>query len=378
VILLGFCQQLSAAPIVKTEAIYYDVELQHASHVRTLHNILLLNSPANIDGNNALEKSGWNLDWSITSKQSGETCQASQVQTTLIKRFTLPKAVSLPTDRRIRFAYTEFLNKVAAYHKARFDILESAARDIERKVQWQILPGNCTAASKEFEAAAQQIYRAFVKNLDAFRRDSHYGYTGGYYFKRYAWNQNRPSPDIHVDFDYFEFDLENANSREAINQQLSNYSTVIRNDSKHWGSAFWLIFWDYELIRRNKGCHLDNVRSSVEIIYTMPRALTPPPNAALQSYYDRLYQNLMEHEEMHASSGIAAAHAIQKYLSAFSETGDCKSTAKTVLATVNAITAEHRARDKEFDRASGNRGVAQDYAELFSEQPWSTRGGRYQ
>lgn len=377
-ILLVWCQQALASPVIKTEPTYYEVELRYASHVRDLHGILLQHSTANLDGNHALEKSGWSLDWSIDWKPSGHNCEVSKVQTTLIKRYTRPKTLSLPNDPKIRFAYMSFLEKVIDYHNGRFAILESAAREIESKVRWLQSPSHCDDASKEFRAAAKRIYNAYLDKLGDFDRNSHYGYTGGYYFRRYPWDHKNPSPEIHVDFDYYEFDLKNADTEAAVDQQISNYSTVIRNDRKPWGSAFWLVFWNYNLKRGEDSCHLEDVHTSIEIIYRMPKALTLPENPEIKAHYDRLYQNLMEHEAMHASSGIAAARKIQDYLDTYSETGDCRKTVKKILEKADAIVAEHRSRDKEFDRVTKHSGIIRDYVDLFGEPPWSTDGGRYQ
>ncbi len=368
--------QAQSAPIIYTETTYYDVDLKHARTTHSLHQILESNAPKDKEGKVKLEESGWNLDWKFKWQSTEQHCRVVDAKITLTKRSNLPRATRLPDEQKIRFAFTHFLKRVVNYHRERFRIMESGARDIEGALVGLNWKGDCENASKKISAVANEVYQATTERLGEYDRMHHYGYTGGYYFMRYPWSDGTQSPAIHADYEYFEFDLNRVNSKDDIHKQIFNYSTVARGDQKHEGSAQWIVFWDYDIQRQNGGCRLSNVRTSVEIVYTMPKALSLPQDPALVSYYEKIYQQLMEHEEMHATSGVAAANQIDQYLKSYTEEGRCQWLAKTVLAAANEIVDVHRARDTTFDAVTDHRGRRDEYVKLFGEQPWSTEGIR--
>lgn len=366
-----------AEPVVETEGAYYELELRSVATTRDLHRVIAAGAPRDQDGNAYFEKSGWNLNWSISWTAFDQSCRVTRVKVNLVKRYTRPKAASLPRDERMRFAYQRYRSRVIAYHDQRFAILEVAASDIESKLVNSSWPGDCKDAEQRVNHEANSIYQAHLVRLEAFDRDSHYNYRGGYYLKRYPVNHSVPSPEIHVDYQYYEFDLQKADSKNAVWQQTMNYSTVIVDGTKHLGQASWIVYWDYKLKRVNGVCSLDNIHTSIEIVYTMPKALTLPADAAVREYYRTFYNDLLEHEQMHASTGIAAAKEVEQFLESYTESGTCPTIAATVLGTVKQILARYHARDKEFDRLTDHQGLSAEYTQIFGEKPWPTDPGSF-
>jgi predicted secreted Zn-dependent protease len=118
----------------------------------------------------------------------------------------------------------------------------------------------------------------------------------------------------------------------------------------------WQVDWNIHTLRnKDNRCEIDYVESKAAVSITMPRWDNyAKADAGMKEAWDLYSGAVLKHEETHASHGIAAAHEVQRRLSDLGSNSSCKSILEDGAQLAGRIIKEHRAKDVELDRVSGD------------------------
>jgi predicted secreted Zn-dependent protease len=126
--------------------------------------------------------------------------------------------------------------------------------------------------------------------------------------------------------------------------------------ARPWPEAFdgdtrWTVNWKFNFQETPAGCALTSLSTATKITTTMPR-WTPPPDVLPETKerWTRYYTNLLAHEAGHARLALAAAAEIRQQLPTMPAQPACDSLRQLINERAEKIVADHRAREKDYDR----------------------------
>ena len=126
--------------------------------------------------------------------------------------------------------------------------------------------------------------------------------------------------------------------------------------ARPWPEAFdgdtrWTVTWKFSFQETAAGCALASLSTVTKITTTMPR-WTPSPDVRpeMKERWTRYYTNLLAHETGHARLALAAAAEIRQRLPATPAPAGCDSFQQLLNERAEKIVADHRAREKDYDR----------------------------
>ena len=126
--------------------------------------------------------------------------------------------------------------------------------------------------------------------------------------------------------------------------------------ARPWPEAFdgdtrWTVNWKFNFQETPAGCALTSLSTVTKITTTMP-SWTPPPDVLpdTKERWTRYYTNLLAHETGHARLALAAAAEIRQQLQTMPAQPACDSLRQLINERAEKIVADHRAREKDYDR----------------------------
>lgn len=117
----------------------------------------------------------------------------------------------------------------------------------------------------------------------------------------------------------------------------------------------WHVDWKIHTREKEQRCEVAAVDTNVAISITMPRWRNyASAGAGMKEAWDLYHGTVQAHEELHASHGVDAARNIQRRLSDLEGRSSCRSIQEEGAYLAARIIKEHREKDTELDRVSGD------------------------
>ncbi len=138
----------------------------------------------------------------------------------------------------------------------------------------------------------------------------------------------------------------------------TNFHEIRRSmaKSRPWREEFdamtaWQVNWKFNHVGSESGCRCTGFTTIATIVITMPWWVAPT-NASVETKtrWTNYYQQLGAHEAGHARIALAANAEIRKQLSQITSAPDCAALQTRINEAANRVLAEHRDREREFDR----------------------------
>jgi predicted secreted Zn-dependent protease len=140
-----------------------------------------------------------------------------------------------------------------------------------------------------------------------------------------------------------------------IRREISRRSPRRINNRLAIAWCGWQVDWDIHTRKKDSSCEIDFVETRVAVSITMPSWVNyAAADASMKEAWDLYYGAILKHEETHASHGVAAAHEVQRRLADLGGSSSCKSIQEEGGTLAKRIIKEHREKDAELDRVSGD------------------------
>jgi len=97
-------------------------------------------------------------------------------------------------------------------------------------------------------------------------------------------------------------------------------------------------------------CRIVDVSTSVNLTYTMPRAISLPRAEGLRRSYQGYYKALLLHEQGHGDIAIQAARAIEVQLRKIRKHRNCDGISRSADVKAREILRIYRAANRAYDR----------------------------
>ena len=165
-----------AAPAVKTAYTNYDVYLAESKNLREDLNLA---TPVVYDGKPFHGYTDWRVSWQYRWQPTDGGCRIGSVTTTVAITYTLPNAVTLPLDQRLREAYDAYLVALTAHEKGHGRIGIDAAKAIERALDGMLHAGDCRQLADIANAKANEILDKYKQLNRDYDQKTSYGKTQG-------------------------------------------------------------------------------------------------------------------------------------------------------------------------------------------------------
>lgn len=156
-------------------------------------------------------------------------------------------------------------------------------------------------------------------------------------------------PKITTSFKYYKIKLHSVNSRSEISRVLSRASPIVTDGKSYRGRANWNVSWRYRRRYRNNYCYIEDISTTVNLVYTMPKAITLPKSKNLLDSYSSYYKALLLHEEGHGEIAVKGATAIEVQLGKMKRKGNCSKISKAANAKAHEILRIYKAANRAYD-----------------------------
>jgi len=184
--------------------------------------------------------------------------------------------------------------------------------------------------------------------------------TGTFFILSLLMVQNAyAEPIININTSYYDI---SGQTNGALRREMSLKGPITRphyrgNQPKRaLASTSWRVNWNANYKPSGAyGCKVDSVEVTVSIWFTYPRwtgRANARPNMGNQ--WDRFYQALVSHEEVHASHGIAAARQVESELLQLSRRNNCNGFQRDIDNRAREIVQRYDNLDLQFDRNPAN------------------------
>ncbi len=140
-----------------------------------------------------------------------------------------------------------------------------------------------------------------------------------------------------------------------IRREINRRSPTRINNKLAIAWCRWQVNWNIHTREKYNRCDIAFVDTRVAVSITMPRWVNyTSAGVGMKEAWDLYYSTILAHEETHASHGITAALAIQRRLPEMGGSSSCKSIREEGGLLAGRIIKEHREKDVELDRVSGD------------------------
>lgn len=152
-----------------------------------------------------------------------------------------------------------------------------------------------------------------------------------------------PLPEVTEDT--VTYDIEGSTSKEL--RASLDQKGQLDDTGRHDAYTKWFVRWFYDYDRAEAVCRLTNVRSTVEVKYTLPR--WPGENAEVGPRWQEYLKALMAHERGHTQTAVEAARFIVAGISALPPAADCDAAGAEANALGNHELDLAHQRDRQYD-----------------------------
>ncbi|ODS70010.1 MAG: peptidase [Acidovorax sp. SCN 68-22] len=144
-----------------------------------------------------------------------------------------------------------------------------------------------------------------------------------------------------------------ARADQSLREALNAATPITVDGRRFHGHTQWNVHWNFWWHEDAAGrCRITRVRTRLATRLQMPELRrATPAQAARFARYERA---LRAHEEGHVQLGRDAAQAIDRGIAALPAAGSCAALEERANALGRRLLAEHAARDKHYDRATGH------------------------
>ena len=158
----------------------------------------------------------------------------------------------------------------------------------------------------------------------------------------------RAEPVVTVDTRYY--DLRGATVQELL-QQKKALGPIGKDGKRYGANTKWHVAWRYAYRNEGGRCRIDQVTTSADIVFTLPR-WNPPHRAAsnLRARWDRYVFALQEHENGHRDFGISAAREVEREIAALPPRDNCRKMGEHANVTGRRVLDKYRALEIRYDQ----------------------------
>lgn len=116
------------------------------------------------------------------------------------------------------------------------------------------------------------------------------------------------------------------------------------------GFTEWQVHWQFSVVSTSEGCRCSTFNTQTRIAISLP-LWTPPTNAPITviQIWTNYFTALLRHEVGHGQMAVMAATELQRRVKQQGGGSDCESLKRTLNQLGDAVVAEYRQRDKEYD-----------------------------
>jgi predicted secreted Zn-dependent protease len=140
-----------------------------------------------------------------------------------------------------------------------------------------------------------------------------------------------------------------------IRREINRRSPKRINNKLAIAWCSWQVQFNIRTREKDNRCEITSADTSVSVAITMPRWVNyASAGVGMKEAWDLYSKSVLEHEETHASHGIAAAGEIQRRLPDMGGRTSCKNVREDGELLARRIISEHREKDVEMDRVSGD------------------------
>ncbi len=112
----------------------------------------------------------------------------------------------------------------------------------------------------------------------------------------------------------------------------------------------WYIKWNYGFRNEGNRCAVQNVRTSVDVTYTLPKwGDERKAPRELADRWQRYMKDLKTHEDGHRDIGIAAAADIEKAIGRLSPAADCREMEAKANAAARSVLDDYHSKESLYD-----------------------------
>lgn len=142
-----------------------------------------------------------------------------------------------------------------------------------------------------------------------------------------------------------------GDSATALAEQMALLGPIQPLGRRAWGLTSWELRTNYTLVPGPADCRLAGTAATLEVLTTLPRWVTPErARWSLRRAWQRMYQHILAHEQVHRSHAIDAAHAVVAALAALPPAVNCPAMERAARLTLKHAVMDARRTSRAFDR----------------------------
>ena len=138
---------------------------------------------------------------------------------------------------------------------------------------------------------------------------------------------------------------------EDLESSLAENAPTGSHGLPFFGLTDWYVSWNFQVWKRNEGCKLAHISTSVRTRVTLPRWVESEESPSdLKRWWTVFIETLREHEFTHVDNARAAEQAVAVALAVLEPTATCGAARRAGDRIATQIVYEYRSRDLKFDR----------------------------
>lgn len=143
-------------------------------------------------------------------------------------------------------------------------------------------------------------------------------------------------------------------SAYEIKPELMRNSPIRSGGGSFNGHTDWYIDWKYQATPGADGCQLDNIKTTVHVVHTLPTLNKNVTDKQTIKVFSRFSAALTQHEKNHGNNGLIAAREMDKLFNEIQPQPDCRDLSRIVDGIGNATVQKYIRADNEYDRTTSN------------------------
>jgi len=159
------------------------------------------------------------------------------------------------------------------------------------------------------------------------------------------------SPKVNETTQYYSIYGETA---DELRHEMNTKSTIKQAGSNYDAYTSWYVNWRFNWKKSNGQCFMKNVKSTIEVKYTLPKWVNSN-NAPvyLKKRWTHYYNALIAHEKGHKNFGINAAKEVESRLSTLSAK-NCANLENKANSLGKNIIEKYTALEKDYDKSTNH------------------------
>ena len=154
-----------------------------------------------------------------------------------------------------------------------------------------------------------------------------------------------------VEYKYYEI---SPRTPHEIKHELMRRSPIRAGSGSYNGHTDWYIDWNYRTAPDPYGCQLTDIQTKVHVVHTLPVLSEHVTDEQIIEVFNKFNTALTQHEKNHGDHGLSAAREMDKVFREIPPQQNCRSLARLVDDTGNAIVQKYTQMDNDYDRTTNN------------------------